>query len=91
MYVIHSVHSNLIFAKPCALQAWASLLTRQTGHYVPTPEFSQELLESTYKALEDFIKQQRDGKSSKSFNKAMHDLYLRVSCVVSLPSVTNMP
>ncbi|KAJ7804204.1 hypothetical protein B0H14DRAFT_3130594, partial [Mycena olivaceomarginata] len=59
--------------------AWASLLTRQTGHYVPTPEFSQELLESTYKALEDFIKQQRDGKSSKSFNKAMHDLYLRSS------------
>ncbi|KAJ7897945.1 hypothetical protein B0H14DRAFT_3424804 [Mycena olivaceomarginata] len=65
----------------CAAGAytWASLLTRQTGHYVPTPEFSQELLESTYKALEDFIKQQRDGKSSKSFNKAMHDLYLRVS------------
>ncbi|KAJ7867554.1 hypothetical protein B0H14DRAFT_3588673 [Mycena olivaceomarginata] len=41
--------------------------------------WAQELLESTYKALEDFIKQQRDGKSSKSFNKAMHDLYLRSS------------
>ncbi|KAJ7869686.1 hypothetical protein B0H13DRAFT_2350839 [Mycena leptocephala] len=65
--------------------AWASLSTWQTGHYVPTPEFSQELLESTYKALEDFIKQQQEGKSSKSFNKAMHDLYLRVSRSQSAP------
>ncbi|KAJ7094932.1 hypothetical protein C8R44DRAFT_381361 [Mycena epipterygia] len=58
---------------------WAALQPWQTGHYILAPEFSQGRLKGTYKSLLDILHRQRASASSKTFNKVMHDLYLRVS------------
>ncbi|KAJ7358288.1 hypothetical protein DFH08DRAFT_802122 [Mycena albidolilacea] len=58
--------------------AWAALQAYQTGVYVPAPEFSQGRLENTYQSLLSVMEQQRSN-SPKTFNRIMHELYLKVS------------
>ncbi|KAJ7488642.1 hypothetical protein B0H11DRAFT_2405610 [Mycena galericulata] len=58
---------------------WAAILSYQTGYYVRPPEFNQARLEGTYKSLLDIMQKQRDGLSAETFNRVMHDLYLKVS------------
>ncbi|KAJ7736808.1 hypothetical protein B0H16DRAFT_1500378 [Mycena metata] len=58
---------------------WAALQTYSTGRFVPAPEFSQARLEGTYKSLLAVLTAQREGKSAKTFNRTMHELYVKVS------------
>ncbi|KAF8187672.1 hypothetical protein K438DRAFT_1764828 [Mycena galopus ATCC 62051] len=58
---------------------WAALLAYETGHYVAAKEFSQDHLENTYISLLGVLQDQRAGKSAKTFNTTMHELYRKVS------------
>ncbi|KAJ7339145.1 hypothetical protein DFH08DRAFT_1013982 [Mycena albidolilacea] len=61
------------------VNAWAAATAWESGHYVYQKEFSQARLENTYKSLLEVLQKQRNGHSAKTFNRTMHELYIKVS------------
>ncbi|KAJ7794672.1 hypothetical protein B0H14DRAFT_2621663 [Mycena olivaceomarginata] len=60
------------------VNAWAAVTAWESGHYIYQKEFSQARHENMYKSLLEVLQKQRNGHSAKTFNRTMHELYIKV-------------